>query len=75
MEQELPFNLPSQTLAAMRPKRVCLCMGLSEQDLIDSIRKGNRSFEKLQDATGCSTGCGCCELEVLQLIEETLKHT
>ena len=65
---ELPFNNTADITAYMRPAKVCLCVNLSEKDIIDAIDQGANTFKKLQDKTGCSTGCGTCESAVRQIL-------
>jgi NAD(P)H-nitrite reductase large subunit len=41
--------------------------------LIDAIRKGATTLYEIQMETQATTGCGGCEYEVLDLLEELLK--
>ncbi|MBE7437704.1 MAG: (2Fe-2S)-binding protein [Spirochaetales bacterium] len=45
----------------MRPERICICRGVSRQDIRRAVQEGITDFDALQERTGCSTGCGTCE--------------
>ncbi|RHX82109.1 (2Fe-2S)-binding protein [Leptospira yasudae] len=57
----------------MRPRKVCVCNQVSEEELLTSIRNGNDTLEKLMDDTGASTGCGTCMGSVRKLLARELK--
>lgn len=47
---------------------VCVCHRVSDRDIEHAVNHGGcQSFEELQDATRCGTGCGAC----LECAEET----
>lgn len=58
--------------ALMRPRKVCVCNQVSEQDLVDSIHRGNDTLGKLMRDTSCCTSCGTCRGRVTKLLSETL---
>ncbi|EIE02800.1 MULTISPECIES: (2Fe-2S)-binding protein [Leptospira] len=58
--------------ALMRPRKVCVCNQVSEEDITNSIRRGNDTLGKLMRDTSCCTGCGTCRGRVLKLLSETL---
>ncbi|MBL8022411.1 MAG: (2Fe-2S)-binding protein [Leptospirales bacterium] len=68
---------PSMTdiYALMRPRKVCVCRSVTENMILDSLERGARSFEDVQNETGCSTGCGTCESAVRAIIEKKLSPT
>lgn len=39
---------------------VCKCLKVREQDLINAIKNGAKSFEEVQVVTKVGTGCGKC---------------
>lgn len=52
---------------------VCLCKNVSEETIVDAIKNGADTFEKIQEATGAGTGfCGAarCKETIERLIEE-----
>ena len=52
---------------------VCLCKGVEKNTIINAIKEGADTFEKVQEATGAGTGfCGAsrCRGKIEALIEE-----
>lgn len=59
--------------ALMRPPRMCVCQGVPEEEIREVVLKGGKkSFEEVQAATGCSTGCGTCEERIRNYIDHLL---
>ncbi|WP_051061440.1 (2Fe-2S)-binding protein [Leptospira weilii] len=56
----------------MRPRKVCVCNQISEEDILTSIRNGNDTLQKLMDDTGASTGCGTCSNSVRKILAREL---
>lgn len=54
----------------MRPRKVCICRSVSEETIRNAILMGAHTFEEVQSATGCSTGCGTCESAVRDLVRK-----
>lgn len=52
---------------------VCLCKKISEETIIDAIKKGATTVEEVKEATGATTGI-CrgirCKKKIKALIEE-----
>ncbi|MBN21562.1 MAG: (2Fe-2S)-binding protein [Bdellovibrionaceae bacterium] len=48
---------------------VCFCNTVSYNQILNAIADGNMTFEALQGATRCSTGCGGCTDEVLAILK------
>ena len=69
MDQSAPYS-PSYLNALMRPPRVCVCRNVSEERLRLAVRDGAATFEALQAATRCGTGCGTCEPKVRAILLE-----
>ncbi|MCE9598475.1 MAG: (2Fe-2S)-binding protein [Spirochaetia bacterium] len=59
----------------MRPRKVCICRSVTENMILEAIERGARTFEDVQNVTGCSTGCGTCESSVRSIIEKKLTPT
>ncbi len=53
---------------------VCTCMGVMKEEIIESIRNGNDTYERLQDALGVGTGCSSCVPEVHEILADSLKN-
>lgn len=52
---------------------ICLCKGVSKDVIVQAIKDGADTFEKIQEATGAGTGfCGAsrCRGKIEELIEE-----
>lgn len=52
---------------------ICLCKGVSKDVILQAIKDGADTFEKIQEATGAGTGfCGAsrCRGKIEALIEE-----
>ncbi len=56
-----------------RNKVICRCFNVSAGDIEDAVKAGDNTFDDVQAKTSCSTGCGCCEQDVIDLIEELNK--
>ncbi|TGK11513.1 ferredoxin [Leptospira fletcheri] len=56
----------------MRPRKVCVCNQVSEEEILNSIRRGNDTLGKLMQDTRCCTGCGTCRGAVSKLLAQTL---
>lgn len=41
---------------------VCLCKGVSEEKIVESVKNGALSFEEVGEKTGAGTGA-CCGLD------------
>jgi NAD(P)H-nitrite reductase large subunit len=55
------------------PQRtICFCHCVSYEVLVAAIRGGAVTHAQIQDITSASTGCGGCEVEVLEILEEEL---
>jgi NAD(P)H-nitrite reductase large subunit len=51
---------------------VCFCHTVSRGKIRQAIRDGARTLEEIQKRTRASTGCGGCELDVREILEELL---
>lgn len=49
---------------------ICGCIGVSEQDIIDAVEGGAKTFDAVKEKTGAGTGCGECRVEVEKVINE-----
>ncbi|MBU43472.1 MAG: ferredoxin [Spirochaetaceae bacterium] len=65
----------AQLFALMRPRKVCICRGVSEKEIRDTIASGRASnFDELQRETRCCTGCGTCESHVRKIMNDELSQ-
>ncbi|KAF3980965.1 MAG: (2Fe-2S)-binding protein [Methylococcales symbiont of Hymedesmia sp. n. MRB-2018] len=51
-------------------KVICTCTGTTKAKVIELINKGAKDLDKIASATGASTGCGSCDVEVMDILEE-----
>lgn len=52
---------------------ICLCKKITEEEIVEAVKNGADTFEKVKEATGAGTG-GChggrCKSKILEIIEE-----
>lgn len=51
---------------------VCGCFNVTYKDLTDAVKKGAKSFDKVQEITKAGTGCQDCLASVKELVDEIL---
>ena len=57
---------------------VCNCMQVKYSDIVDALMNNEKfddalmAFDDVQKATNCSTGCGGCYTQVLDIISSVL---
>lgn len=49
---------------------VCTCMEVMYSQIVESIKNGVDTYEKLSDELGVGTGCSSCVDEVYFILEE-----
>ena len=49
---------------------VCLCAGVSDHDIRETIAQGATSLEEVAYCTGAGTHCGSCVAAIVSLVEE-----
>jgi bacterioferritin-associated ferredoxin len=49
---------------------ICLCRGVTEDQICAAIEAGARTVEEVRHACGANTGCGGCQDEIWELIED-----
>ncbi len=58
----------NQTTA--QEKVICTCTGTTEKKVKQLIAKGIDDLDKIASATGASTGCGSCDVLIIELLEK-----
>ena len=53
----------------MSDKIICLCQGIIEDTIIDAIKNGADTVEKVGEVTGAGTACGRCKGIISNIIE------
>lgn len=51
---------------------VCLCRGITDQDIKDAVANGAESFREIRDLLDLGTCCGRCAPEARGIINEEL---
>ena len=54
----------------MGNRLVCICNMVSENEIIQALKKGAKTTEDIQFATRAGTSCGKCLMTIDQLVEE-----
>ena len=54
--------------------RICVCMKVHVETLLQAIRDGALSVEALREATRAGTGCGTCRTDLEQLLRAQRKE-
>ncbi len=49
---------------------VCLCKAVSDTQLVEIIRKGASTVKQVADSCGAGSGCGACNREIQEMIED-----
>ncbi|NOR81596.1 MAG: (2Fe-2S)-binding protein [Methyloprofundus sp.] len=47
---------------------ICTCTGTSKEKIEQLIAKGADTLDKISSATGANTGCGSCDILILELL-------
>tara|TARA_R110002049_G_scaffold162439_8_gene328211 strand:+ start:1303 stop:1503 length:201 start_codon:yes stop_codon:yes gene_type:complete len=49
---------------------ICDCSGTTRAKIYQLIDNGKDSFEKIASATGAGTGCGSCDVLIMDILAE-----
>ncbi|WP_428354912.1 (2Fe-2S)-binding protein [Methyloprofundus sp.] len=49
---------------------ICTCTGTSREKIEQLIAKGADTLDKIESATGANTGCGSCDILILELLTD-----
>ena len=52
----------------MRPRKVCLCKNVDQEEIKTIIENGEHRFDKIIQMTKATTGCGTCLGELNALV-------
>ena len=58
----------------MSDRLVCLCNMISEQEILDELKKGAKSTVDIQYATRAGTSCGKCLTTIDKLVQDYLEE-
>ena len=59
----------------MEDRIVCHCMEVSYETIKKAIEDGAKTVDDIKEMTEASTGCGGCEDEIQEILDELLKQT
>jgi len=54
---------------------VCLCKGITDNQLRSEVAQGANSFRQVAKNTGCATQCGSCACMAKEIVEASLSQT
>ncbi|WP_409435188.1 bacterioferritin-associated ferredoxin [Mycobacterium sp. SMC-14] len=54
---------------------VCLCAGVTSQQVIDAVRDGAATTKQVGERTGAGAACGRCRTNIRALISTTLRES
>ena len=57
----------------MEDRIVCHCMEVSYEIIKKAIEDGAKTVDDIKEMTEASTGCGGCEDEIQEILDELLK--
>lgn len=49
---------------------VCLCRGVTDKEIRETIAEGASSLEEVMHCTGAGTCCGSCQPQIEEMLEE-----
>ena len=49
---------------------ICSCTGTSKDKIEELIDKGIDNVDKIASATGATTGCGACDVTILEILRK-----
>jgi len=53
---------------------VCICKAVTDHEIREAAETGVDNLDKLAEALGAGTGCGCCRETAQQIIEQHSHH-
>lgn len=57
----------------MEDRIVCHCMDVSYGTIKKAIEEGAKTLDDIKEMTDASTGCGGCEDEIQEILDELVK--
>lgn len=49
---------------------ICTCTGTSKEKIEQLINKGANTLDQISSATGANTGCGSCDILIVELLQQ-----
>lgn len=57
----------------MEDRQICNCMEVSYSTIKKAVEDGAKTLDDIKEMTEASTGCGGCEEEIQEILDELLK--
>ncbi len=54
---------------------VCDCTGTRRSKILELIKRGETTLERIEDITGANTGCSSCDADIQNLLDEHTSNT
>ncbi len=54
---------------------ICFCHNVTYEELLKAFHQGATTIEAIREQTCANTGCGGCEYDVTEILEEELAKT
>jgi NAD(P)H-nitrite reductase large subunit len=67
------MSLKDNSTQEEQEKVICSCTGTTKTKIKHLIAKGINDLDKIASATGASTGCGSCDVTILEILSEETK--
>jgi bacterioferritin-associated ferredoxin len=64
-------SYPIESVKVATIMYVCLCTGVTEEQIRRAIVQGCHSIEMLREVLGVSTVCGACQEMITQILQES----
>jgi len=53
-----------------RPKKICICNQVSEEEILDAIHKGYITIEQIREKTKAGTNCQSCLPRIRDILKK-----
>lgn len=67
-------NLEELAMTNDKPNKqtniICTCAGTSKEKIEQLITQGTNTLDAIASATGANTGCGSCDILILELLDK-----
>ncbi len=54
---------------------ICDCTGTRRSKILELIKRGETTLERIEDITGANTGCGSCDADIQNSLDENVPST
>jgi len=64
------MNTPEKTQESLPEEIICYCTGTTKKKITSLIQTKKANTEQIISSTGATTGCGSCDVTVMDFIAE-----